>query len=65
MPAGRLALSVDVPALAVFYAVTLQGMSTQACDSVGREALERVADIAMTVWPDQAGTGTAPKHPVP
>ncbi|MFI6525317.1 TetR/AcrR family transcriptional regulator [Streptomyces uncialis] len=57
--AGCLAPSVDVPALAMFYAATLQGMSTQACDGVGREALERVADIAMTAWPDGAGANRA------
>ncbi|MCX4820742.1 TetR/AcrR family transcriptional regulator [Streptomyces sp. NBC_01142] len=49
--AGCLAASVDAAALAMFYAATLQGMSTQACDGAGRSDLERLADIAMTAWP--------------
>ncbi|WP_433540462.1 TetR/AcrR family transcriptional regulator [Streptosporangium sandarakinum] len=53
--AGRLSSDTDVDALATFYACVLQGMSTQARDGVGREELERVADLAMLPWP--AGDG--------
>ncbi len=49
--AGRLPASTDEAALAMFYAATLQGMSTQACDGAGRADLERLAEIAMAAWP--------------
>ncbi|MFE2752703.1 TetR/AcrR family transcriptional regulator [Actinosynnema sp. NPDC059335] len=49
--AGRLPADLDVDGLATFYAAVIQGMNQQACDGVGREVLERVADAAMAAWP--------------
>ncbi|MEU7894332.1 TetR/AcrR family transcriptional regulator [Nonomuraea sp. NPDC049152] len=44
----------DAPALAVFYASVIQGMSTQARDGATREELERVARLAMLAYPATA-----------
>jgi hypothetical protein len=49
---GRLPADTDAEALATFYAVIIQGMSTQARDGASRELLERVAAQAMLAWPD-------------
>lgn len=49
--AGLLPEETDSMALATFYAVVIQGMSTQACDGARREDLERVVDLAMKAWP--------------
>ncbi|GAA3195107.1 MULTISPECIES: TetR/AcrR family transcriptional regulator [Streptomyces] len=49
--AGRLPATTDADALAAFYAAVVQGMNQQACDGVGREMLERLADAAMSAWP--------------
>jgi AcrR family transcriptional regulator len=38
-------------ALAAFYAAVLQGMSATARDGGSREAIERIARIAMLSWP--------------
>ncbi|MFD7923837.1 TetR/AcrR family transcriptional regulator [Streptomyces sp. NPDC059740] len=51
---GRLPVTVDAEGLATFYAATLQGMSTQACDGAARSDLERVAELAMSAWPAPA-----------
>ncbi|MDX3379395.1 TetR/AcrR family transcriptional regulator [Streptomyces sp. ME02-6991-2A] len=53
--AGLLPDDTDAEGLAVFYAAVVQGMNQQACDGVGREALERVADVAMAAFPEPAG----------
>ncbi|MEU0519383.1 TetR/AcrR family transcriptional regulator [Streptosporangium sp. NPDC006007] len=50
--AGLLPEDTDIDALAAFYAGTLQGMSVQARDRAPREQLERIATLAMLVWPD-------------
>ncbi|WP_331766903.1 TetR/AcrR family transcriptional regulator [Embleya sp. NBC_00896] len=50
--AGRLPADTDVDALATYYAAIVQGMSTQACDGVGREGLEGIAALAMRAWPE-------------
>ncbi|MFI1581637.1 TetR/AcrR family transcriptional regulator [Embleya sp. NPDC020630] len=50
--AGRLPADTDPDDLATYYAAVVQGMSTQAVDGVGRERLERVAELAMRSWPD-------------
>ncbi|MGW4424743.1 TetR/AcrR family transcriptional regulator [Streptosporangium sp. NPDC004631] len=50
--AGLLSEDTDIDALAAFYAGTLQGMSVQARDRAPREQLERIATLAMLVWPD-------------
>ncbi|ACZ91442.1 TetR/AcrR family transcriptional regulator [Streptosporangium roseum] len=52
--AGLLPSGTDTGALAVFYASVIQGMSVQARDGIGREDLERVADLAMLAWPGEA-----------
>ncbi|MHA6765432.1 TetR/AcrR family transcriptional regulator [Streptacidiphilus sp. PAMC 29251] len=49
--AARLPEGTDARALATFYAAVVQGMCTQACDGVGREELDRVAEIALRAWP--------------
>ncbi|MEU3370364.1 TetR/AcrR family transcriptional regulator [Streptomyces sp. NPDC006660] len=49
--AGRLPEGTDAGALATFYAAVIQGMSTQACDGVGREKLEHVVETALKAWP--------------
>lgn len=54
MAAGLLPAGTDTGALAVFYASVIQGMSVQARDGIGREDLERVADLAMLAWPGKA-----------
>ncbi|MFG2722543.1 TetR/AcrR family transcriptional regulator [Streptomyces sp. NPDC048416] len=59
--AGRLPEGTDAEALATFYAAVVQGMSTQACDGVGRETLERVADTALAAWPTGARPTGAPR----
>ncbi|MCX4696333.1 TetR/AcrR family transcriptional regulator [Streptomyces sp. NBC_01408] len=57
--AGLLPAHVDADGLAAFYAAVIQGMSQQACDGAGREALDRVVDAAMAAWPQ------APHKPAP
>ncbi|WP_197093504.1 TetR/AcrR family transcriptional regulator [Nonomuraea sp. SBT364] len=49
--AGLLPPGTDTAELATFYAAVIQGMSTQARDGAGREALEGVAALAMRAWP--------------
>ncbi|XMN07292.1 TetR/AcrR family transcriptional regulator [Streptomyces griseobrunneus] len=53
--AGLLPGGTDAEGLATFYAAVVQGMNQQACDGVGREALERVADVAMAAFPEPEG----------
>ncbi|MFE9646436.1 TetR/AcrR family transcriptional regulator [Streptomyces sp. NPDC006365] len=59
--AGRLHEGTDAGALATFYAAVLQGMSTQACDGVDREGLERVAETALNAWPDERAFRGSPE----
>ncbi|MER5645980.1 TetR/AcrR family transcriptional regulator [Streptosporangium sp. NPDC002524] len=49
--AGLLPEDTDPDILALFYAATVQGMSTQARDGATRRDLERVAELAMLAWP--------------
>ncbi|KOX11484.1 TetR/AcrR family transcriptional regulator [Streptomyces sp. NRRL B-3648] len=59
--AGLVSANVDPDGLAAFYAAVIQGMNQQACDGATRETLERVADAAMTAWPDTPPrSGSAP-----
>lgn len=50
--AGRLPADTDADGLATFYAAVIQGMNQQACDGVGRQTLEGVANRAMAAWPE-------------
>ncbi|HEY8986269.1 MAG TPA: TetR/AcrR family transcriptional regulator [Streptomyces sp.] len=49
---GTLAESADPRALAVYFAAVVQGMSQQARDGATAEELRRVAEYAMTAWPE-------------
>jgi len=49
---GTLAESADTRALAVYFAAVVQGMSQQARDGATAEELRRVAEYAMTAWPE-------------
>ncbi|GAA4608196.1 AcrR family transcriptional regulator [Actinoplanes octamycinicus] len=49
--AGLLPPGTDSAGLAAFFATVVQGMSRQARDGAGRDTLERVAAMAMGVWP--------------
>ena len=49
--AGLLPPETDAPALAMFYAAVIQGMSTQARDGATPEELRRMADVALAAWP--------------
>ncbi|MFF3443197.1 TetR/AcrR family transcriptional regulator [Streptosporangium sp. NPDC002721] len=51
--AGLLPEGTDPEALALFYSATVQGMSTQARDGATRRDLERIAELAMLVWPGE------------
>ncbi|MFF5248925.1 TetR/AcrR family transcriptional regulator [Streptosporangium sp. NPDC000095] len=51
--AGLLPQDTDVGALAMFYAATIQGMSTQSRDGATRQELERIAELAMLAWPGE------------
>ncbi|MEU8381764.1 TetR/AcrR family transcriptional regulator [Streptosporangium sp. NPDC048865] len=53
--AGLLPEGTDAEALALFYAATIQGMSTQARDGATRRDLERIAELAMLAWPGAGG----------
>ncbi len=55
--AGRLPDGTDAAALATYYAAVVQGMSIQACDGVGREDLEQVAETALRAWPTNSPRG--------
>jgi AcrR family transcriptional regulator len=48
---GELPSSADAGAMAKFYAAVLQGMSVQARDGATRAELERVAAMALALWP--------------
>ncbi len=59
--AGLLPEGTDPGALALFYAATVQGMSTQARDGATRRDLERIAELAMLAWPgERNGTPDGP-----
>jgi len=47
---GELPAGLDTAAVAAFYVTVQQGMSIQARDGASREALEKVAQAAMTAW---------------
>ncbi|MCU0733199.1 MAG: TetR family transcriptional regulator C-terminal domain-containing protein, partial [Hyphomonas sp.] len=49
--AGELAGGERPDELAAFFATVMQGMSMKARDGATREALERVATLAMRAWP--------------
>jgi len=48
---GLLPPETDAPALATFYAATVQGMNTQARDGASRADLDKIAEIALQAWP--------------
>ncbi|WP_424211688.1 TetR/AcrR family transcriptional regulator [Streptomyces sp. BI20] len=52
--AGELPAGADPRTLAVYFAGVVQGMSQQARDGAGRAELERMAELAMAVWPTGA-----------
>jgi AcrR family transcriptional regulator len=43
---------VDAPGLATFYSTVVQGLSAQARDGATAESLNRVVDMALTIWPE-------------
>jgi AcrR family transcriptional regulator len=47
---GDLPAGVDVVAIAMFYMTVLEGLSVQARDGAGLEALHRIVDGAMAAW---------------
>ncbi|MFI6933841.1 TetR family transcriptional regulator C-terminal domain-containing protein [Streptomyces sp. NPDC050287] len=49
--AGTLPEGVEPRALAVYFAAAVQGMSQQARDGASTAELQRVAELAMAVWP--------------
>ncbi|MCQ4208410.1 TetR/AcrR family transcriptional regulator [Streptomyces longispororuber] len=49
--AGELPSGTDTAALTRFVGAVFQGMSQQSRDGASRAELEAVADLAMTVWP--------------
>lgn len=49
--AGELAASVDVDALAAYYAAVYQGMSQRARDGADESELLQTAELALSVWP--------------
>ncbi|MFI6879567.1 TetR/AcrR family transcriptional regulator [Streptomyces sp. NPDC050400] len=49
--AGELPPGTDAAALSRFVGAVFQGMSQQSRDGASRAELEAVADLAMTVWP--------------
>lgn len=49
---GALPEGADTRALAVYFAAVVQGMSQQARDGATTEELRRVAELAMTAWPE-------------
>jgi AcrR family transcriptional regulator len=51
--AGELPATTDARVLATFYAVVIQGMSSQARDGASRTDLEQVAANALRAWPKQ------------
>ncbi|MFI8192110.1 TetR/AcrR family transcriptional regulator [Streptomyces sp. NPDC085946] len=53
---GALPRETDTRALAVFFAVVVQGMSQQARDGASTEELLSVAEYAMAAWPQPAAS---------
>ncbi|WP_372345575.1 TetR/AcrR family transcriptional regulator [Streptomyces sp. KL116D] len=51
LDAGELPPGTDTAALTRFVGAVFQGMSQQSRDGASRAELEAVADLAMTVWP--------------
>ncbi|MBX7552631.1 TetR/AcrR family transcriptional regulator [Streptomyces sp. NPDC004232] len=51
--AGVLPAGTDAAALARHTGAMIQGMSQQARDGASREELEALAEIAMTIWPQE------------
>jgi AcrR family transcriptional regulator len=49
--AGELPADTDVAGLATFYTTVIQGMTVQARDGAGRDALLAAAAAAMRAWP--------------
>lgn len=58
--AGELPATLDVAAIARFYTCVQQGMSIQARDGAGSEALEAVARAALAAWPALTGRSAPP-----
>ncbi|MFG2887739.1 TetR/AcrR family transcriptional regulator [Streptomyces sp. NPDC048297] len=53
--AGALPEDAEPRTLAVYFAAVVQGMSQQARDGAKAAELERVAELAMSVWPVRKG----------
>lgn len=51
--AGELSSTADIPHLATYFAMVIQGMALQARDGADRATLEQLADLAMNAWPEQ------------
>jgi AcrR family transcriptional regulator len=56
---GELPSDTETAGMALFYTTVLQGMSLQARDGAGRDALQRIVDGAMAAW----DTFAAPARP--
>ncbi|MFC4013246.1 TetR/AcrR family transcriptional regulator [Nonomuraea purpurea] len=54
--AGTLPADTDTEGMAAFFAVVIQGMSTQARDGASEDDLLRVAALAMSTWPTPAAS---------
>jgi AcrR family transcriptional regulator len=53
--AGELPADVDAEGLARFYGAVVQGMSVQAIDGAGTDALNAIVDAALRAWPGKTG----------
>lgn len=60
--AGALPSDTDADSLATFYAATIQGMNTQACDGATADELRAIGALAMRAWPDQSRSATHPPN---
>ncbi|WP_171013946.1 TetR/AcrR family transcriptional regulator [Chitinivorax sp. B] len=51
--AGELSSTADIPHLATYFAMVIQGMALQARDGADRATLEQLGDLALRAWPAQ------------
>ncbi|AWK88415.1 TetR/AcrR family transcriptional regulator [Azospirillum thermophilum] len=61
--AGELPAGTDATALARFYGAVIQGMSVQARDGAGPDALAAIAEQAMAAWPPPSPSSPSPSSP--
>ncbi|TJZ72984.1 TetR/AcrR family transcriptional regulator [Chitiniphilus eburneus] len=54
---GDLPSQADIEAMTAFYSAVRQGMSVQALDGAGRDALQGMARAAMLAWDGMVGQG--------